>query len=694
MIKADAYTLGVVSRISKAQLAELRTREAKLMSSSKPSILSRSSASYSHFRNSRTFNAADLHQVMNIAGRALEIAIATRAFRDRQSLSNEELELGMLQDDLTLTPLGDTCAPKIFCDSVPERYRRIDGACNNIRHPAWGSHLTPYARLLPPSYKDGVWSPRVSEYDGAPLASPRKISTTLFKDENIYQSGHTLLVMQFGQYMAHEITQSIDNSFMNGSAVACCQPDGSAALDPNFRHDACMPIIIPEDDPFYGMFQQRCMNFVRSLLAPRHDCTMGYAEQMNKVSHFIDASSVYGSTPDQTGQLRSFEGGKLITFDDFGRDLLPITKDSEACLTMEQGSACFNSGDTRTNQMITLAVLHTIFMREHNRLASELQRLNPSWSDERLFLEARQILIAEIQVVVYKEFLPAVIGEQAMKEFNLNLKRGREYSYEYDPSIEPSVTNEFTTAAFRFGHSIVDGQLKVYGTKKMEEIIFIPEVMFHPSRMRKRHFFDQILSTLTTEPIQEVDDCFSDALTRYMFRAGNPFGIDLAALNIQRGRDHGIRPYNDYRELVGLSRYTSFNDFGPKGEALRKVYASVDDVDLWVGGLFEEKPEGSMVGYVFRDIIADQFVRLKNGDKYFFENDPSLNPGHFTPDQLEELRKVSMSRIICDNSDGILLARQAINAFRIPGVAGNDVVDCSSELIPRINLFYWKENHI
>ncbi|KAL3279197.1 hypothetical protein HHI36_016710 [Cryptolaemus montrouzieri] len=597
----------------------------------------------------------------------------------------------MLQDDLRLTPLGNACGHQPFCHTVPEKYRRIDGACNNIKHSTWGSHLSPYSRLLPPSYKDGVWSPRVSERLGEPLPSPRRISVALFNDENVYQSEHTLLVMQFGQYLAHEITQSVDTSFRNGSAIACCEPDGSAPLDPRYRHDACLPIDIPSDDPFYSVFKQGCINFVRSALSPRQDCTLGYSQQMNKVTHFIDGSSIYGSTTEQTGELRSFEGGKLITFEDYGRDLLPISKDTDACLTMEQGSACFGSGDTRTNQMVTLVVLHTLFMREHNRIATELQKLNPYWSDERLFLEARQIMIAELQVIVYKEFLPAVIGDSAMREFQLNLKDGEEYSYDYDATIEPSVVNEFSSAAFRFGHSVVDGQLKIYGSKKMEEIIFIPEAMFHPSRMRKRHFFDQILSTLTTEPLQEVDEFFSDAMIRYMFRGGNPFGVDIASLNIQRGRDHGIRPYNDYRELVGLPRYTSFEEFGRKGDALKSVYSSVDDVDLWVGGLLEEKPEGSMVGYVFREIIADQFVRLKNGDKYFFENDPSLNPGHFTPAQLRELRRTSMARIICDNSDGILLGKQAINAFRRPGIQGNDVVDCTDEAIPRIDLMNWRQ---
>lgn len=110
--------------------------------------------------------------------------------------------------------------------------------------------------------------------------------------------------------------------------------------------------------------------------------------------------------------------------------------------------------------MISLVVLHTVFLREHNRLAEELYKLNPHWSDEKLFLEARQILIAELQVIVYKEFLPAVIGDVAMEEFQLNLGSEGEYAYDYDATVEGSVTNEFAAAALRFGHSMVHGLLK------------------------------------------------------------------------------------------------------------------------------------------------------------------------------------------------------------------------------------------
>lgn len=109
--------------------------------------------------------------------------------------------------------------------------------------------------------------------------------------------------------------------------------------------------------------------------------------------------------------------------------------------------------------MISLVVVHTIFMREHNRVAEELMNMNPHWNDERLFLEARRIVTAELQVITYKEFLPAVLGDLTMEEFDLTLTPFG-YSYEYDQRIEPSITNEFASAAFRFGHSTVDGLLK------------------------------------------------------------------------------------------------------------------------------------------------------------------------------------------------------------------------------------------
>lgn len=94
------------------------------------------------------------------------------------------------------------------------------------------------------------------------------------------------------------------------------------------------------------------------------------------------------------------------------------------------------------------------------------------------------------------------------------------------------------------------------------EVINIPDVMFNPSRLRQRHFYDELFRGLSNQPMQEIDSSITHGLTRYLFRAGKPFGLDLASLNIQRGRDHALRSYNDYLEVSGRSRIKDFMAFG------------------------------------------------------------------------------------------------------------------------------------
>jgi peroxidase len=96
---------------------------------------------------------------------------------------------------------------------------------------------------------------------------------------------------------------------------------------------------------------------------------------------------------------------------------------------------------------------------------------------------------------------------------------------------------------------------------------------------------------------------------------------------------------------------------------LEKVYNSPHDIDLFVGGLLESAEDDAVVGSTFREIIADQFSRLKRGDRYFYENTPEINPGHFSLHQLNEIKKVTLARIICDNVDGVALTTQSPKAF-------------------------------
>lgn len=117
-------------------------------------------------------------------------------------------------------------------------------------------------------------------------------------------------------------------------------------------------------------------------------------------------------------------------------------------------SLCFNTGEDRGNENLGLIAVHTLFMREHNRIASELSRLNPSWNDQTLFFETRKILIAIYQHIIFNEWLPLIIGPDYVKTLNLFSLNGTAFYQQYDPNINPSIANEFATAAFRYGHSM------------------------------------------------------------------------------------------------------------------------------------------------------------------------------------------------------------------------------------------------
>lgn len=177
--------------------------------------------------------------------------------------------------------------------------------------------------------------------------------------------------------------------------------------------------------------------------------------QLSKVTHFLDGSAIYGPDLKTQAEVRSFHGGQLRMMEDFGRPMLPLTEGAKSC-GQERGP-CFFTGDGRANQIISLTAVHTVFAREHNRIAAELAHYNPHWQDEKLFYETRAIVTAKLQHIVYTEWLPHVVGTETMERFALSISQ-HGYSYDWDNDVNACVTSEFTTAAFRFGHSTVDGK--------------------------------------------------------------------------------------------------------------------------------------------------------------------------------------------------------------------------------------------
>ena len=205
------------------------------------------------------------------------------------------------------------------------------------------------------------------------------------------------------------------------------------------------------------------MHFIRSLPGKPLDCSLGYGEQSNMITHYLDGSNVYGSGEEEATLLRAGSSGRLRVTARAGRELLPTQPEEESgdCGIPERDRragqlGCFHAGDGRVNEQPGLAALHTVWVREHNRLADLLAATNPHWDGERLYQEARQLVVAQLQQVTYTEWLPIILGTQFMRSLNLTV----ESVSHYDRAVDPSIVNSFATAAFRFGHSLVAGLVR------------------------------------------------------------------------------------------------------------------------------------------------------------------------------------------------------------------------------------------
>ena len=139
---------------------------------------------------------------------------------------------------------------------------------------------------------------------------------------------------------------------------------------------------------------------------------------------------------------------------------------------------------------------------------------------------------------------------------------------------------------------------------------------------------------LHTCQLFQFDNILSEQLTNHLFQAKNhSFGMDLVALNVQRGRDHGLPGYNAFREVCGMKKVDSFDyfaDFIPEKivDRLKLIYAHPDDVDLFIGGISEIPVHGALLGPTFQCLVGDQFKRLKFGDRFWFEE--TGQPNSFT----------------------------------------------------------------
>ncbi|XP_059161749.1 peroxidase-like [Physella acuta] len=532
------------------------------------------------------------------------------------------------------------------------KYRTYDGSCNNYKN--YGAAFTAVPTLLEPEYADGIGSPRMYGVEGRPLPSARLVSLVAHPSES-EMTNFTVMLMQWGQWVTHDLS-AVPIATQFEGPIHCCGEDGKNPPFITNRH--CFPIELPDTETY---IRGRCMEFVRSIAATRgQGAKSKIRQQLNVITSFIDASQIYGSSTSQAYTLRN--GGYLLRT---AQGLtLPDSKLNNCIKRPNTKDYCLLAGDSRVNEHPGLGVMHTMWVREHNRIAGELRKLRSRDTDEDVFQLTRKIIIALQQIINYNEYLPKILGTDATR-VNLVSKTGRTF---YNPNLDPRVLSEFATAAFRFGHSTIPKSLCIGDrTLKMRELFHRPGECLEN--------YDSIVASMVgadnkkcRQQLKKCDRNFAMDVTRFLFEPakGPGKGLDLVALNIQRGRDHGVPPYYKLRRLCGLRPVMSFNDteaLGPHASDLGKVYRSVEDIDLFTGLLYEPVSRGddAAVGPTLKCLIGAQFFNTKFGDRFFYDTyDQGIG---FSDAQLTSLRNTSFSKIICHNTN---LRSVQMDVFTLP----------------------------
>ncbi|KAH0520539.1 Lactoperoxidase [Microtus ochrogaster] len=550
----------------------------------------------------------------------------------------------------------DPPAKAVTCD-ISNPYRTITGDCNNRKNPTLGSANRALARWLPAEYEDGFsrpfgWTPGKTR-NGFPLPQPRDVSNQILgylNEEGVLDENRSLLFMQWGQIVDHDLDFAPENEMGsdNNSKAQCDEHC--------LQGDNCFPIMFPKGDPKLKT-QGKCMPFYRAgFVCPTPPYQSLAREQINALTSFMDASLVYGSEPSLANRLRNLSSplGLMIVNEevsDHGLPLLPfVSVKPSPCEVINRtaGVPCFLAGDSRASEQILLATSHTLLLREHNRLARELSRINPEWDGEKLYQEARKIMGAFIQIITFRDYLPILLGDEMQKWVP---------PYQgYSETVDPRISNVFTFA-LRFGHLEVPSAIyrldENYQPWGSEPELPLHNLFFNTWRLVKDGGIDPLVRGLLAKKakLAHQDRMMTGELRNMLFQQTHTIhGFDLAAINIQRCRDHGQPGYNSWRAFCGLSQPKTLQELSAvlQNKVLAKklldLYGTPDNIDIW----------------------------------FWWENS-----GVFTEKQRDSLRKVSFSRLVCDNTR---INKVPLNPFQA-NTYPQGFVDCSA--IDKLDLSPW-----
>ena len=603
----------------------------------------------------------------------------------------------------------DVCNETVLTCSAEEissNIQAIGGRCNNINNPILGTINRPYRRLLPACDRDIIntrntllsigrdgnhgnggnsgshesqsneESGNIRQWQSPPagsvqcntgriLPNTRLVSRTFHSNADVTTNTDQFFTM-FGQFVCHDFILTTTQNAVTDCCTSTSQSD----------YVNCLPIIVPPGDSFFN--NNQCLDFKRATVF----CNQAGQSRrhINQLTAYIDAGNIYGSD-DKTATALRFLSGGLLKDTTPGRLLPKIS-------LVTGGTSKFTAGDGRATENPALATVHTIFLREHNRMATLIAQRNPSLTDDQIYSQARRIVTAEYQNLVFSEFLPVLIGTS-------NLFPSGDQQTRYKDNEDPSVANELSAAVFRFGHTLVNGFFSQNDPLTGQSL---GGYLLRTSNNNESTYssspdlgMTSIAKGMTIQAAQAYDHFMTSELTNFLYASATnsfAFGSDLAARNIQRGRDNGLSPWVHYRKVCAGSAPRSWNSrpddiSADNWSKLQALYQKVEDIDLFTGTLAEKSVNKGTLGVTAACLVADQFKRLIEGDRYFFAHQGDVG-ARFNRAQISALKNVRMFDILCLNTN---ISRIQKKSFKIANGSNNKMAQCTEAVPLNLALF-------
>lgn len=516
----------------------------------------------------------------------------------------------------------------------------IDGGNHNLSDPDANRAGTAQKRFLPDTYLDHLGGDP-SQFPGQDRPGGRDISNHVFAqdaDPVLNPVGTNNFLWQFGQFLDHDFGITVEKT----------------PAEP-------IDIVVPEDDPFFDPILRPYITIERQ----KHDPATGVAPgpnprlSINEQSGWIDASQVYGygqalpgpgpagPTP---GVLREFSGGRLLV--EPVTNLLP--RIPTVLPTPQFPSTLFVCGDffPRCNETPGLTMIHTLFVREHNRKVAEYAAENPALSDEQLFQLGRRWVTSLMQSITVNEFVPALTGLPMLPYTG------------HKPWVNGRLALEFEHSLYRLGHTLLPRNLERHDGHHSLPPLDLGESLFQAAALFQTSAdLDTVVRGFIRQTHEKVDCVVADGVRNTLIvdepgTAGTLF--DLPAINIARGRELGLPSYNDARQGFFLPKVTNWSSaFDAKAaDRLSSIYSDPDQVDLFAGGICERRllPWGH-TGPLITAVIHAQVWELRAADRFWYEN-------VLTRQQIKEVEKYTLADLIRNNT-GLHRNEVANNAFLV-----------------------------